>query len=323
MTKPLFITHASMRRADRPEHIAFCEIDSFARIINARTSRDACVIDVSDARAVNEGLNEPFDIVVFATLSSDPDVKALALRADKLFVVLPDPNWELDVDFGRSDYTLVTPFQALEQSVDPVSTLVDTIHANIPGSPDHVFLPFGEMALHDRKYLSLFMASRSVDHLMPTLQPEYVYAGSLKPNRAQIMADMAATGELSVFGNFTAEDLDSWRTKDVGRKETIEDNTMGYVPAMSVWRLYSDYDSALMISDPQMTALRTHYMRPLEYALAGAKVEIRGTDPAAVAADESYYGAYVIDDSTGRASISKIKSCYTFGFVDRLRALVD
>ena len=324
MSKLTLVCHAWMDDSNYGDHIATRELKTFARVANEELDRDVIAIDPSKCVAYvsdHDFNGLEFDLVVFWSKDANLAVRAAARRAERVFVVIPDPNWAANVDLGR-EFILVTPFERLDGfSAKDATAALAKYDVKTDDASEHIFLPFGEMALHDPRYMRDFTqaAAPQPSRLpMSRANAEYAYAGSLKKNRAKMMANYAAIGDCDLFGRFTPRDLEPYYDGSVGSFTTLNKHVFGHVAPMSVWRVYAAHDGAIVVSDPAMTDLRTHYMRPLEYALADVKLKFVGDNEADIKDDKNYYEARVIDDATGRASLRKMRASYDMDFVDRV-----
>lgn len=324
MSKLTLVCHAWMDDANYGDHIATRELKTFARIANEELDRDVIAINPSKCVAYSSehdfnGLK--FDLVIFWSKDASLAVRVAAQRAERVFVVIPDPNWSTSVDLGR-DFVLITPFERLDgYSAEDASAALAKYGIKTDSASEHIFLPFGEMALHDPLYMRDFTQAKAPQPSrlpMSRANAEYAYAGSLKKNRAKMMANYAAIGDCDLFGRFTPRDLEPYYDGSVGSFATLNKHVFGHVAPMSVWRVYAAHESAIVVSDPAMTDLRTHYMRPLEYALADVKLKFVGDNKSDINDDKNYYEARVIDDATGRASLRKMRASYDMDFIDRV-----
>lgn len=325
MSKLTLVCHAWMDDENYGDHIATRELKAFVRIANDNVERDVIAIDPIECSryvTLHDFHDEKFDIVIFWSKELDPSVRAAARRAERAFVVIPDPNWPTDVDLDR-DFTLVTPFERFDgESVDHATSVLSDYDIKTNGATESVFLPFGEMALHDPRYMRDFTtAPEPKPSRIPMFRAtaEYAYAGSLKKDRAKMMANYAAIGDCDLFGRFTPNDLKPYYDEKFGSFDNLSKHVFGHVAPMSVWRVYDVHDGAIVVSDPAMTRLRTHYMRPLEYALAGVKLKFVGENESDIVDDKNYYESRIIDDNTGRASLSKMRASYDMDFIDRIK----
>ena len=325
MNKPLVITHAWMDES-YGDHIAIRDMNAFGRIVERVTGRDVHVItpiECAGFRARRDMHDECFEMIVFwSSRQPNAAVKSAMNVADHVYAVVQDPNWSVNIQHD-GPLTLVTPFRALEDKdiADVVSEL-SSADINAPGAQKHVFIPFGEMAFSDRRYMREFVTSPAIPMKQMPRESERAraaYAGSLKPERAELMAMLGATGECDLYGRFTARDLEAYRGKQFGESDELRHRVHGHLRPMSVWRAYAAHEAAVLISDPMMVRFQTHYMRPLEYALAGVPVEVKATTNEAAKYDENMLGEFVLDDTSGRASLSKLRDAYTMGIEDRIR----
>lgn len=324
MSKKTFVCHAWMDDANYGDHIATRELKTFARIANEELNREVIAINPDECTVcVSEhdfnGLE--YDLVVFWSKDASLAVRAAARRAERVFVVIPDPNWSTDVDLDR-EFVLITPFERLDgYSAEGASAVLAQYDIKTDNASEHIFLPFGEMALHDPRYMRDFTQAPAPQPSrlpMSRANAEYAYAGSLKKNRARMMANYAAIGDCDLFGRFTPRDLEPYYDGKVGSFTTLNKHVFGHVAPMSVWRVYAAHEGAIVVSDSAMTELRTHYMRPLEYALANVKLKFIGDNLSDINDDKNYYESRVIDDTTGRASLRKMRSSYDMDFIDRV-----
>lgn len=309
----VIITHAWMEEAVYGDHVALREQDAFARIVASALGHDARVISSRPSRVARDvaAAGGDFDLFVFWSGTVNEDVLAACKQAKKLTVFVSDPNWPTVVDPGRDDFVLATQFQSLDDDTDYKSRLAK-YDIDVTLSERHVFLPLGEMPLIDRQYARVFTMSPAIGRaILPSHErAEAAYAGSLKPSRAHIMAQEAAEGSCDVYGNFTSSQLaEYWTNRGKGSLVNLSLHTRGKVAPNQVWRVYQEHGTALMISDPAMVDLSTHYLRPFEYALSGARIRVASDSPELQAFDDKYIHDLVCDDN-GVGSVDVLRANY-------------
>ena len=317
----IIITHAWMEESNYGDHVALREQEAFARIVKKSFGPDAKVINSRPSRVAKHvaKTDGDFDLFVFWSGKVNEDVLAACQQAKKLSVFVSDPNWSTVVDPGRDDFVLATQFQSLDDD-DTYKSRLAKYDIDVSLSDRHVFLPLGEMPLIDRQYMRFFLDAPAISRaVLPAYErAEAAYAGSLKPSRAHIMAQEAAEGTCDVYGNFTSPQLvDYWTDRSKGSLANVDLHTRGKVAPNQVWRAYQAHDTALMISDPAMADLETHYLRPFEYALSESRVRVASDSPELQARDDKYIHDLVCDDK-GVGNIKALRSNYDMDLCARI-----
>lgn len=317
----VIITHAWMEESNYGDHVALREQEAFARIVKKSLGVDVKVVNscpscVAKHAAAADG---DFDLFVFWSGQVNEDVFAACQQANQLTVFVSDPNWPTVVDPGRDDFVLATQFQSLD-SDDNYKSRLAKYDIDVSLSNRHVFLPLGEMPLIDRQYMRFFIDAPALGRsVLPAFErAEAAYAGSLKPSRARIMAQEAAEGLCDVYGNFSSQQLvEYWIDRSKGSLTNIDLHTRGKIAPNQVWRAYQTHDTALMISDPAMIDLETHYLRPFEYALSESRIRVASDSPELQARDDKYIHDLVCDDN-GLGSIKTLRSNYDMDLCARI-----
>ena len=329
--RTLFFIHSHIDVNKKPQHVAFAEINALANIIRNNLRRSVEHISFDRYRDFDVTAL-PFDLVVFGPGEPVAEVKELAARATELFYVLPDQSWDAAVDFGRQ-YTLITQLQTLDGSDwrDELNELLSArpgLCLNPSDITQHHYFPMAEMPFHDHSYMEMFQSgsSRETQLLVDSMKRRVArsgcpaaYAGSLKKDRAELMANYAALGLCDLYGRYLPDDVLSHWTSGMGTDRNIRSAIRGWLSPFDAWRAYEAYSSAILFSEREMTRFNSDRLRLFEYALAGATVKVVSSDHKLYKQDVAMLETCLLDDTTGRASLDKYHDSLEMSLVDRLR----
>lgn len=298
----MILTHAWM---PRKTHTAWAEIEAYTDLMRKYVNPRSQMICPDSVDEYLQCVKRAEPLTIFMSGEMSEGSKALldlARENDQpVYAILQDPNWETDfAPLNDYEYTLITPFAALESKSDYAKTLKRR-GFDVSGATRHVYFPFGEMALHSGMYRRMFENSREID--FDRTAPG-VYAGSLKPDRAPIMAELAVDGLADLYGNINVNELVS-HAPLMSQTGNIETHLKGKISPYAVWRAYAAYEMVYHIVDPVMVDLGVNCVRWFEYALANAKIAIVTRDVVSADIECSRLENRLIDDD-GRASLEKL-----------------
>lgn len=309
-----YITHAWMPY--REDHIAWSVIRSFAYLWKKATGDEVYIVDPTRTDGDFKD-TKGSTVIVFATQKMLPVVKHAAYRADRLLAVFEDPNWQVEF-CPQKPYEMVTWFKTLDgydpfQAFHTVKEMTGKKY-DIAVPIGNLYLPLTSALLEDPEHLARYS---NAEFKQKIKSPSGVaYAGSLKADRKEELAELAMTG-CDFYGNFDLDKL--CRTIRLDKKKVSKDTRcMGHVSPFVVPKLYEQYDEVAYIPDESTILLDTDTLRLAELAMANCRVRAITSDKRLEPRMKERLS--MVCDWKGNASWNRFhRNRDTIGFVNRLK----
>lgn len=258
----MILTHAS-RRKDFT-HTSFAEIRAFKEILQHELIFRS--VEIRDFHEL-ESVGYVEDLTIFAAgHDMNETVVELANICKNLYIVVQDPNWPTSLARINREFTLITPFRALE-SLDH-SKAMRLLKRNIPSIETryvkkHHVIDFGSMLVYNERYLERYWDKLNEQDLHK--KDSDCYIGSLKKDRIEQLSYIANRQKVSFYGNFTREDFVkmSYSTHQYENCEFL-----GKIEPSEVLRVYMSHKCVIFCPDDKIFDLDTSYLRIGEMCLA-------------------------------------------------------
>lgn len=256
-------THLS-REYDE-NHTSWTEIIAFKNLFNHRLDVKT-YIDNIEHICQNE-LSQLDQLYIFATGQLNKSIKKyLNNFKGSIYLIIQDPNWSVDFHLNR-DYTLMTPFRRwsnMEFEIDQIYDDMNLLKWSLSRFNQHIYFPFGLMALYDSNYASKYLQSKYNDYLYQDFDEYYIYAGSLKEDRKIQLQNAVKLSNVAFYGNFNNLQL-----KDLMQLSSLNHcDCKGKVSPYLIPHLYGKYGTSLLMPDFLMNYLDVSYIRYYEIYLS-------------------------------------------------------
>lgn len=262
----MIITHAS--RLKDYNHTSFAEIQSFKEILESHMIFR--YVEIKDYQEL-ESTAFIGDMTIFAAgKDMHSRIVELANSCKNLYVVVQDPNWPTSLRQIKREFTLVTPFKALEnlELKDALKALkkeIPTISTKYIKS--HKVVDFGSMLAYNKKYANRYQQNVQKSEVW-TVKDWPCYIGSLKQDRIDMLTSIAKKSKVTFFGNFTREDFVKMNNSNEDFKHCA---FVGRISPFEVVDTYREFSKVIFCPDDKIVNLDTSYLRIAEMCLAESK----------------------------------------------------
>lgn len=304
----MILTHAC--RLKDFNHTSYAEIRSFEEILKSNMIFRA--VEIRDYSEL-EHVAYAEDLTIFAAgKDMHETIVSLANTCKNLYIVVQDPNWPTSLSQIKRDFTLITPFRALE-GLEVKATKRQLKYA-IPTLStkyitDHRVIDFGSMLAYNERYVERYWENAKETSKRSKLP---CYVGSLKEDRIGALSSIAREEGVSFYGNFIFEDF----ARMSGSRKGLEKCKFnGRIAPTDVLSVYLAHEEVIFCPDDKIFDLDTSYLRIGEMCLANAKPIIVSKRK-----DILYSLDHLIEED-GRLSWSKfVKDCGTRDLIAQIKS---